>query len=117
MESRYPTAGWDLTLGRRPQLGTPNASLRRVRVLERPDGPLRLPQFAAGTRTIADAIASTSAATVVAGGETVAAVRRFGLDDRVNHVSAGGTAMLELLAGRELPGVQPLLAQREETQA
>jgi phosphoglycerate kinase len=46
---------------------------------------------------------------VVAGGETVAAVRRFGVDDRVNHVAAGGTAMLEFLAGRELPGVQPLL--------
>ena len=74
-----------------------------------PMGRFELPQFAAGTRTIADAVASTSAETVVAGGETVAAVRRFGLDDRVNHVSAGGTAMLELLAGRELAGVQPLL--------
>jgi len=74
-----------------------------------PMGRFELPQFAAGTRTIADAVASTSAATVVAGGETVAALRRFGLADRVNHVSAGGTAMLELLAGRELPGLQPLL--------
>ena len=74
-----------------------------------PMGRFELPQFAAGTRTIADAVASTSAATVVAGGETVAALRRFGLADRVNHVSAGGTAMLDLLAGRELPGVQPLL--------
>ena len=74
-----------------------------------PMGRFELPQFAAGTRTVADALASTSAATVVAGGETVAAVRRFGLDDRMNHLSAGATAMLELLAGRELPGVQPLL--------
>jgi 3-phosphoglycerate kinase len=74
-----------------------------------PMGRFELPQFAAGTRPIADAVASTSAATVVAGGETVAALRRFGLADRVNHVSAGGAAMLELLAGRELPGVQPLL--------
>ena len=74
-----------------------------------PVGRFELAQFAAGTRTIADAVASTSAVTVVAGGETVAALRRFGLQDRVNHLSAGGTAMLELLAGRELPGVQPLL--------
>lgn len=72
-------------------------------------GRFELAQFTAGTRTIADAVASTSAATVVAGGETLTALRRFGLDDCVNHVSAGGTAMLALLAGRELPGVQPLL--------
>jgi len=74
-----------------------------------PMGRFELPQFAAGTRTIADAVACTSAATVVAGGETVAALRRFGLVDRVNHICAGGAAMRELLAGRELPGVQPLL--------
>jgi phosphoglycerate kinase len=74
-----------------------------------PMGRFELPQFAAGTRTIADAVASTSAATVVAGAETLMALRRFGLDDCVNHLSAGGTAMLEFLAGRELPGVRPLL--------
>ena len=74
-----------------------------------PMGRFELRQFGAGTRTIADAVASTSAATVVAGGETRAALTRFGLDDRVNHISGGGTAMLEWLAGRELPGVQPLL--------
>ncbi len=74
-----------------------------------PMGRFELAQFTAGTRTIADAVASTSAATVVAGGETLTALRRFGLDDYVNHLSAGGTAMLALLAGRELPGVQPLL--------
>jgi phosphoglycerate kinase len=74
-----------------------------------PMGRFELPQFAAGTRTIADAVAFTSAMTVVGGGETVQALRRFGLDDRVSHLSADGDAMLEFLEGRELPGVQVLL--------
>ena len=74
-----------------------------------PMGRFELPQYTAGTRTIADAAASTSAMSVIGGGETVAALQRFGLRDRVNHVSAGGTAMLEFLEGRPLPGVQVLL--------
>lgn len=74
-----------------------------------PMGRFELPQYTAGTRTIADAVASTSAMSVIGGGETVAALQRFGLRDRVNHVSAGGTAMLEFLEGRPLPGVQVLL--------
>jgi 3-phosphoglycerate kinase len=46
---------------------------------------------------------------LVRGGETVQALRTFGLDDRVSHLSTGGGATLELLEGRELPGVQALL--------
>jgi phosphoglycerate kinase len=74
-----------------------------------PMGRYELPQYTAGTRTIADAVASTSAMSVIGGAETVAALERFGLRDRVSHVSAGGTAMLEFLEGRPLPGVQVLL--------
>jgi len=77
-----------------------------------PMGRFELPQYTAGTRTIADAVASTSTMSVIGGGETVAALQRFGLRDRVNHVSAGGTAMLEFLEGRPLPGVQVLLRNR-----
>jgi phosphoglycerate kinase len=73
-----------------------------------PLGRFELPQFASGTRAIADAVASTSATTVVGGGETVQALLRFGLQDRVNHLSTGGPAMREFLEGRELPGVQVL---------
>jgi phosphoglycerate kinase len=74
-----------------------------------PMGRFELPQYTAGTRAIADAVASASAMSVIGGAETVAALQRFGLRDRVRHVSAGGTAMLEFLEGRPLPGVQVLL--------
>lgn len=74
-----------------------------------PMGRFELPQFAAGTREVAGAVAAAPATTVVGGGETVQALRGFGLQDQVNHVSSGGAAMLEFLEGRELPGVEVLL--------
>jgi phosphoglycerate kinase len=77
-----------------------------------PMGRFELPHFAWGTRAIADAVASTSAATVVGGGETLLALSRFGVHDRVSHVSTGGPAMLEFLEGCELPGVQVLQKKR-----
>jgi phosphoglycerate kinase len=77
-----------------------------------PVGRFELPQFAAGTRAIAEAVASTSATTVVGGGETSQALRRFRLQDRVNHLSSAGGAMLAFLEGRQLPGLQVLLARR-----
>jgi len=74
-----------------------------------PMGRFELEPFQAGTRAVANALADVSATTVVGGGETVAALRRFGLEDSMTHVSTGGGATLELLEGRALPGVQPLL--------
>jgi phosphoglycerate kinase len=73
-----------------------------------PMGRVELPSFADGTRAIAEAVASTSATTVVGDGKTVQALRVYGLLDRVSHVSTGGGATFKLLEGDELPGLQAL---------
>ncbi|MFZ0964171.1 MAG: phosphoglycerate kinase [Terriglobia bacterium] len=73
-----------------------------------PMGVFEMPQFAEGTLTIAKAVAASSAVSIVGGGDSVAAVKKMGVADKISHISTGGGASLEFLSGLTLPGVAAL---------
>ncbi len=78
-----------------------------------PMGVFEKPAFSAGTQVIAQAIASNSGTTILGGGDTMASIEGLDLEDKFSYISSAGGAALEFLAGKELPGLKPLIVQPE----
>ncbi len=77
-------------------------------------GVFEIDAFAKGTYAVAHAVAAVNGTTIVGGGDSIAAVQKAGIADRISHISTGGGASLEFLAGRTLPGVEALSDKPEE---
>ena len=73
-----------------------------------PMGVFEIDKFAAGTNAVAKAVASVKGTTIIGGGDSISAIKKAGMADRVTHISTGGGASLEFLGGRTLPGVAAL---------
>lgn len=80
----------------------------RTVVWNGPMGVFEIDQFAQGTMAVAEAVAAVTGTTIVGGGDSIAALKKADVTDRISHISTGGGASLEFLGGRRLPGVEAL---------
>lgn len=87
---------------------TETISASKTVVWNGPMGVFEIEKFANGTKKIAEALASCTGTTIVGGGDTASAIEKFGLEDKVSHISTGGGASLEFLAGKKLPGIEAI---------
>jgi 3-phosphoglycerate kinase len=104
------TEGWQAVDIGRETIAQYNREIGKAKTIlwNGPVGVFEIPDFATGTRELAQALASSSAKTIIGGGDTVTAVKQFGLAEKMTFISTGGGASLELLEGKELPGVAAL---------
>src|SRR5205085_712885 len=79
-----------------------------------PVGVFEFDAFAAGTKAIGEAVASSSSFSIAGGGDTIAAINKFGIKDRISYISTAGGAFLEFLEGKTLPAVA-ILERRAES--
>ena len=111
IEVTDPAIGERLGLDIGPQTATSYGdAIREARtvVWNGPMGVFEIDEFSQGTMAVAQAVAGSGARTVIGGGDSIAAVAKAGVTDRITHVSTGGGASLEFLGGRTLPGLAAL---------
>jgi phosphoglycerate kinase len=103
-------AGWrilDIGPATVELFGTKLADAKTV-VWNGPMGVFEFPAFAKGTTAVAKMVAASGATSIVGGGDSVSAIQQAGLTDKMSHISTGGGASLEMLEGKELPGLAAL---------
>ncbi len=109
VEREIPDAMIGLDIGpKTAELYAQKIAQARLVTWNGPMGYIEIPAFATGNRRVLDAVAACKGVTIVGGGETAEAVEELGLQDEVSHVSTGGGACLDFLAGKRLPGIVAL---------